>query len=420
MDNKTVKTEVQNGDNENPSSRRNFLKRAALFGAAAVFVPATVVQNRAEQKTASSNESKNESKNDTPRISQRRTLGSGKHAMEVTALGFGAMNVVHAYGPPVPRDTALKVIRHAYERGVNFFDTAEVYGPFTSEALLGEALESVRDEVLYATKFGHEITEQGKYVGLNSRPENIKKVCDESLRRLRTNRIDLFYQHRVDPKVPIEDVAGAVKDLIQAGKVKNFGLSAAGGATIRRAHAVQPVTAVQNHYAFWSRSPEQEVLAVCEELGVGLVPWSPLGMGYLTGTVSAETTFMEKGELRPLFPRFTVEARRANWTVVDLLFRVGRPKGAAPGQVALAWLLAKKPFIVPIPGTTKIAHLDENLGALDLKLDEQDMRTLEEGFARIRIQGAYTAESEMMRIDIGDRPGTSSIGGHGLSPLPRK
>jgi len=236
------------------------------------------------------------------------------------------------------------------------------------------------------------------------------------LRRLRTDCIDLFYQHRVDPEVPIEDVAGVVKDLIRDGKVRHFGLSSAGAATIRRAHAVQPVTAVENHYAFWSRQPEREVLPACEELGIGFVPWSPLGMGYLAGGVTAETRFLE-GDLRAGFPRFTVDARRANWPVVDLLQQVGRPKGATAAQVALAWLLAQKPWIVPIPGTAKIPHVDENIGAINLTLDAQDVQTLTDGFARIRVQGAYTGERQMAAIDIGDRENTSSAGGHGLSPL---
>jgi aryl-alcohol dehydrogenase-like predicted oxidoreductase len=341
----------------------------------------------------------------------RRKLGN----LEVTGLGFGTMNVTHAYGPPIARTAALKVIRRAYDRGVRFFDTAEVYEG--SEELTGEALASVRNDVVLCTKFGFDVTDDGKVLGLNSRPEHIKRVCDKLLRRLRTDRIDLLYQHRIDPQVPIEDVAGAVKDLIQAGKVLHFGLSSAGAATIRRAHAVQPLTAVENHYAFWSRQPEREVLPLCEELGIGFVPWSPLGMGYLTGTVAAEARFLE-GDLRASFPRFTVEARRANWPVVDLLQQVGRPKGATPGQVALAWLLAQKPWIVPIPGTGKVAHLDENLGALDLVLDAQDLKTLSEGFARIKVHGAYTGERQMAAIDIGDKEGSSSSGGHGLSPLP--
>jgi len=338
-------------------------------------------------------------------------------ALEVSAMGFGAMNVAHAYGPAVPRDIALGIIRRAYDKGVRFFDTAEGYGPFVSEERVGEALQSVRDEVIISTKFGIAISPDGRLgMGLNSRPEHIKRTCDACLRRLRTDRIDLFYQHRIDPEVPIEEVAGAVKDLIAAGKVLHFGLSGAGAASIRRAHAVQPVTAVQNHYAFWSRQPELEVLPVCAELGIGFVPWSPLGMGYLTGTVAAETPL--EGENRANYPRFSIEARRANWPVVELLRRIGNPRGATPGQIALAWLLAQGPLIVPIPGTTKPSHLDENLGALDLALDARELQALDDGFAALSVQGAYTGAPQMARMDLGEREGTSSVGTHGISPLP--
>jgi len=342
-----------------------------------------------------------------------RTLGT----LEVSALGFGAMNVAHAYGPAMPRAQAVGIIRRAFERGVRFFDTAEGYGPLISEERVGEALQSVRDEVIISTKFGIAISPDGRLgMGLNSSPEHIKRTCDACLRRLRTDRIDLFYQHRIDPEVPIEEVAGAVKDLIAAGKVRHFGLSGAGAASIRRAHAVQAVTAVQNHYAFWSRQPELEVLPVCAELGIGFVPWSPLGMGYLTGTVAAETRL--EGENRANYPRFSVEARRANWAVVELLSQIGRPRGATPGQIALAWLMAQAPFIVPIPGTTKAAHLDENLGALDVVLDAQEMQTLNDGFAKLTVQGAYTGVPQMARMDLGEREGTGSHGTHGISPLP--
>ena len=343
----------------------------------------------------------------------RRKLGS----LEVTGIGIGVMNVVHAYGPPIEREAALKLIRHAYERGVRFFDTAEIYGPFKAEELTADALGSVRDHVVICSKFGFDITPEGEVRGLNSRPEHIKLVSDQMLKRLRTDRIDLLYQHRIDPNVPIEEVAGTVKELIGAGKVKHFGLSGAGAATIRRAHAVQPVTAVENQYSFWTREPEQEVLQVCEELGIGFVPWSPLGMGYLTGSVSAETKFLED-DLRAQFPRFTVEARRANWAVVDLLSQVGRPKGATAAQVALAWLLAQKPWIVPIPGTTKIAHLEEDIAALDLVLDVEDMKILTGGFAQIKIHGANTGERQQQALDLGDRPGTTSAGTNGMSPPP--
>lgn len=273
---------------------------------------------------------------------------------------------------------------------------------------------------MISTKFGFDITPEGKVLGKNSRPEHIKQVCEQSLRRLKTDYIDIFYQHRIDPNVPIEDVAGAVQDLIKEGKVKHFGLSGAGEATIRRAHKVQPLTAVQNHYAFWSRQPEVEVLKTCEELGIGFVPWAPLGMGYLTGTVSAETEYLPE-DLRATggFPRFTVEARRANWPVVTLLSKVGREIGATNAQVALAWLLAQKPFIVPIPGTTKIAHLNENIAALDVVLSEQDLKTLNDGFASMKIEGAFSGASQMAAMDLGEQEGTTSKGGHGLSPLPK-
>ena len=347
-----------------------------------------------------------------------RKLGN----LEVTALGYGTMNFVHAYGTPLSdRNVALKTFRHAYEKGIRLFDTAEVYGPFTSEELVGEALKDVRKEVIISTKFGFDVTSEGKVMGKNSHPKHIKQVCEQSLRRLKTDYLDLFYQHRIDPTVPIEEVAGAVKDLIKEGKVKHFGLSGAGEATIRRANKVQQITAVQNHYAFWSRQPEVEVLKACEELGIGFVPWSPLGMGYLTGTVSAETEYLQ-GDLRATgsFPRFTVEARRTNWEIVNLLNRVGREKGATSAQVALAWLLAQKPFIVPIPGTTKIAHLDENISALDVILSDQDLKILNDGFAKIKIQGAFSGSSQMEAMDFGEREGTSSAGGHGLSPLTKK
>lgn len=346
----------------------------------------------------------------------RRRLGT----LEVSALGLGCMNVAWAYGPPIDRQDAIRLIRAAYERGVTFFDTAEIYGPFLSEELVGEALAPVRDQVVIASKFGFDVTPAGERRGLNSRPEHIKQVTEASLRRLKTDRIDLWYQHRVDPNVPIEDVAGAVKDLIREGKVRHFGLSEAGGATIRRAHAVQPVTAVQNEYSVWTRDPEHEVLPTCEELGIGFVPWSPLGQGYLTGTITPSTQFDPESDLRAGFPRFTPEARRANRPVVELLQRVGRRKDATPGQVALAWLLARKPWIVPIPGTTKLNHMQENLGALEIQLTSADMKEIEDGFAAIHVQGARSSEQVLAWSDIGARLGTSSAGGHGMSPLPQR
>lgn len=270
--------------------------------------------------------------------------------------------------------------------------------------------------MVIASKFGFNITPEGQIRELNSRPEHIKQVTEASLRRLRTDRIDLLYQHRIDPEVPIEDVAGAVKDLIQEGKVRHFGLSEAGGATIRRAHAVQSVTAVQNEYSVWTRDPEPEVLPTCEELGIGFVPWSPLGMGYLTGALTPSTTFAA-GDLRARFPRFTPEARRANRPVVELLQRVGQRQEATPGQIALAWLLARKPWIVPIPGTTKLNHLEEDLGALRIALTADDIKEIEDGFAKIQVQGGRTTEQLLAQTDIGAKLGTSSVGGHGMSPL---
>ena len=347
----------------------------------------------------------------------RRSLGT----LEVSALGFGCMNIAWAYGPPTDRQEAVRLIRAAHERGVTFFDTAEVYGPFISEEVVGEALTPVRGQVVIATKFGFEVdpvTRERR--GLNSRPEYVKRVAEGCLKRLRTDTIDLLYQHRVDPRVPIEDVAGAVKDLIREGKVRHFGLSEAGGATIRRAHAVLPVTAVQNEYSFWTRDPEHEVLPTCEELGIGFVPWSPLGMGYLTGRIAPEMKLDPKHDLRASagFPRFTPEAIRANRPTVELLARVGERKEATPGQVALAWLLARKSWIVPIPGTTKLAHMEENLGALKVRLTVDDMRELEEGFARIRAVGPRAPEALMKAHDVGVNIGSSSEGTHGLSPLP--
>jgi aryl-alcohol dehydrogenase-like predicted oxidoreductase len=330
------------------------------------------------------------------------------------------MGFVHAYAPRSSKEDAIKLVRDAFERGVTFFDTAINYGPFRSEEIVGEALAPVRDQVIIATKFGYGYDADGKNIGLNSRPEYIKQMTEGSLRRLRTDHIDLYYQHRVDPKVPIEDVAGAVKELIQAGKVRYFGLSEAGGATIRRAHAVLPVAAVQNEYSLWTRDPEHEVLPTCEELGIGFVPWSPLGSGFLTGAITPETTFDPKLDIRANRPRFTPEARRANWPLVELLMRVGLRKGATPGQVALAWLMARKSWIVPIPGTTKLAHLEENLKADKVELTAIDVKEIEDGYAAIKVHGARTTDELRKNHDIGADLGTSSVGGHGNSPLPRK
>ena len=324
---------------------------------------------------------------------QKRTLGQG---LQVSALGLGCMGMSFAYGPAPDRQQMVSLIRAAVERGVAFFDTAEAYGPFTNEELVGEALEPVREQVVIATKFGFDFDPgvaagQG---GMNSRPDHIKKVAEDSLKRLRTDTIDLLYQHRVDPDVPIEDVAGAVKELIEEGKVRHFGLSEPGVQTIRRAHAVQPVSAVQSEYSLWWRRPEDELLPALEELGIGLVPFSPLGKGFLTGKIDETTTFAAD-DFRQIVPRFTPEARKANQALVDLLTRIAEQKGATPAQVALAWLLAQKPWIVPIPGTTKLHRLEENLGAAELELTPDDLREVEGAASRIAIQGdRYPEELE--------------------------
>ncbi len=322
---------------------------------------------------------------------QKRKLGNS--SLEVSAIGLGCMGLSYGYGPATEKQQAIALIHAAVELGVTFFDTAEAYGPFTNEELVGEALAPHRERVVIATKFGFDITPDGqRRSGLNSRPEHIKQVAEASLKRLKTDVIDLFYQHRVDPAVPIEDVAGAVKELIQAGKVKHFGLSEAGASTIRRAHAIQPVTAVQSEYSIWTRDPEPEVLPTCEELGIGFVPWSPLGQGFLTGKIDASTKF-EGTDFRAIFPRFTEEARNANLAVVELLKQIAQRKMATPAQVALAWLLAQKPWIVPIPGTTKIHRLEENIGSASVELTSEDLDEINTAASRIPIQGARLPES---------------------------
>ncbi|MET7419985.1 aldo/keto reductase [Dactylosporangium sp. NPDC005555] len=317
-----------------------------------------------------------------------RVLGTG---LEVSALGFGAMGMSQSYGPGPDRAANIALLRAAVDRGVTFFDTAEVYGPFHNEALVGEALQPVRDQVVIATKFGFAFDTDGKQTGLSSRPEHIKQVADASLTRLRTDRIDLFYQHRVNPDVPIEDVAGAVKELIEAGKVKHFGMSEAAAGTVRRAHAVQPVTALQNEYSLWWKRPEAQILPLCEELGIGLVPYSPLGKGFLTGTISQDTTF-GNGDIRDSIPRFDAESRRSNQALVDLLRTVATRKHATVAQIALAWLLAQRPWIVPIPGTRKLERLDENIGAADIELTTDDLHDIDAAAADIRIVGARYPE----------------------------
>lgn len=328
---------------------------------------------------------------------QKRTLG--KSNLEVSALGLGCMGMSFGYGPPKDSTEMIGVIRMAVERGVTFFDTAEAYGPFTNEELVGEALAPLRAHVVIATKFGFRLDrETGKLAGPDSRPEHIREVADASLKRLKTDVIDLFYQHRVDPNVPIEDVAGTVKDLIQEGKVKHFGLSEAGVRTIRRAHKVQPVTALQSEYSLWWREPEAEIIPVLEELGIGFVPFSPLGKGYLTGKIDESTTF-DSTDFRNIVPRFSPEARKANRAVVELLETLALKKSATPAQIALAWVLAQKPWIVPIPGTTKAHRLEENVRAASIELSREDLRDIESAASQITVEGERYPEALQRMID---------------------
>ena len=327
---------------------------------------------------------------------EKRTLG--KSGLEVSALGLGCMGLSFSYGPATERQEAIRLIRAAVERGVTFFDTAEVYGPHTNEDVVGEALEPFHGKVAIATKFGFEANpSDGKWSVLNSRPEHIRQVIEESLKRLQVDAIDLYYQHRVDDQVPIEDVAGAVKELIQAGKVKHFGLSEAGAQTIRRAHAVQPVAALQSEYSLWWREPEQEILPTLEELGIGFVPFSPLGKGFLTGAINENTTFASN-DFRNTVPRFDAEARKANQQLVDVLGQIADERKATRAQIALAWLLAQKPWIVPIPGTTKLHRLEENLGATDVKLSSEDLQQIQSALAGIEVQGARYPEHLMKLV----------------------
>ena len=362
-------------------SRRDFVGKTALIGAGLAVGPSLWA--------ASSDQPKNINKMKT------RRLGN----LEVSELGFGCMSISANYGPPAPRDQGIKVIRAAYEKGVTFFDTAEVYGPHTNEELVGEALAPFREKVAIATKFGYDI-EAG---GHNSRPEHIRKVVEGSLKRLRTDRIDLYYQHRVDQKVPIEDVANTIKDLIKEGKVLHFGLSEASAQTIRRAHAVQPVAAIQSEYSLMERSPEQNgVLKTCEELGIGFVPWGPVGMGYLTGKIDVGTKLDPKTDFRSEFERFSPENLAANMPVVDLLRRFAEKKNATPAQIALAWLLAQKPWIVPIPGTRNMDHLEENLGAINVQLTPADLREIETAFSKIKVHGGRMSEKYMREVEQTD------------------
>jgi aryl-alcohol dehydrogenase-like predicted oxidoreductase len=326
---------------------------------------------------------------------QKRKLGN----LEVSALGLGCMGLSFGYGPATDKQDAVSLIRAACERGVTFFDTAEAYGPFKNEEIVGEAVAPFRDEVVIATKFGFKFGPKGEQVGVDSRPEHIREVADASLKRLKTDRIDLFYQHRVDPDVRIEEVAGTVKDLIHEGKVKHFGLSEAGMQTLRRAHAVQPVTALQNEYSLWWRRPEEEALRTCAELGIGFVPFSPLGRGFLTGKIDEKTTF-DKNDFRNIVPRFTPEARKANQALVDVLRQIAARKNATPAQIALAWLLAQRPWIVPIPGTTKLHRLEENIGAVSIELTPDDLREIDSAASNITIEGARYPEEMERRTGI--------------------
>ena len=326
---------------------------------------------------------------------QKRKLGS----LEVSALGLGCMGMSFGYGPAADKQEMISLIRSAVERGVTFFDTAEVYGPFKNEELVGEALAPLRDQVVIATKFGFKIGPNGEQVGVDSRPAHIKEVAEASLKRLRTDRIDLFYQHRVDTDVPIEDVAGAVKELIDEGKVKHFGLSEAGVQTIRRAHAVQPLAALQSEYSLWWRRPEEEILPALDELGIGFVPFSPLGRGFLTGKIDENTTF-DSSDFRNKVPRFTPEARKTNQTLVELLRSMGKRKDATPAQIALAWLLAQRPWIVPIPGTTKLHRLEENIGAVSVDLTADDLREIDGAASEIKVEGARYPEEMERRTNL--------------------
>jgi aryl-alcohol dehydrogenase-like predicted oxidoreductase len=326
---------------------------------------------------------------------QKRRLGSG--GLEVSAMGLGCMGMSHSYGQPMETPDAVKLIRAAFDRGVTFFDTAEVYGPYRNEEVVGEALQPIRDKVVIATKFGIDIPGIGKS-GMDSRPAHVREVAEASLKRLRTDRIDLFYQHRVDPNVPMEDVAGTVKDLIAEGKVKHFGLSEAGVRNIRRAHAVQPVAALQSEYSLWWREPEEAILPTLEELGIGFVPFSPLGKGFLTGAIDQNTTFVSS-DFRNTVPRFAPEARKANQGIVDAIGHIATEKKVTPAQIALAWLLAQKPWIVPIPGTTKLHRLEENIGAVSVQLSAADLRSIENAVSGIAVQGERYSPQQAARID---------------------
>ncbi|WP_430406759.1 aldo/keto reductase [Fluviicola sp.] len=374
---------MENNDNNSGNARRAFLQKTAIGGIGLVLAPSLISSSLNDSETSEINSTKKEKMN-------TRKLGK----LEVSAFGAGCMSISANYGAPANPEEGIKTIRTAYEKGVTFFDTAEVYGPYTNETLVGEALSPFRDKISIATKFGFQIG--ASEITLNSRPEHIKKVVEESLKRLRTDRIDLLYQHRVDPNVPIEDVAGAVKDLIQEGKVLHFGLSEANTQTIRKAHAVQSVSAIQSEYSFMERSVEKNgVLDLCEELGIGFVPWGPLGMGYLTGKLNAQSSFDSKLDLRSAFDRFTPESLAANMPIVNLLNRFASNKNATSSQIALAWLMAKKPFIVSIAGTRNTPHLTENLGAYDIQLTTAEFQELETEFSKLKVYGGRMNPMQM-------------------------
>lgn len=396
--------EFQNNGNSNPSNRRDFLKSAALFGVAAC-VPTVLVSSctGTEQKTTSSNENQNENQNENnmPVITARRTLGKGTAAMEVSALGFGVMGMNYHRGAHPDEKAMIKLAHEVVERGVTLFDTAETYGPFINEELAGKALSRFKDKIAITTKFGFNYAGNKKNempAGANSRPERIREMVEASLKRLHIDVIELLYQHRFDPNVPIEDVAGTVKDLIAEGKVKHFGMCEVGADTIRKAHAVQPVTAIQSEYHLMWRDVEKEVLPVCEELGIGFVPYSPLNRGFLTGAINEYTSFGSGNDNRNILPRFTPEAIRSNLKIVEELNKFGRTRGITIAQVALGWLLQKAPYIVPIPGTTKLSHLEENLRTLDFSFSQQEWNELETAVANITIVGDRYPASEQKQV----------------------
>lgn len=387
MDDKTLKTELQNEEMGSQSNRRSFIKNAALFGAGMSILPLVSEAGSTEDRSTKNMEDNGASGLDVTKNAERRTLGSGSSSMEISSLGFGVMGMNHHRGYHPDRKAMIQLLHQAVDHGVTFFDTGETYGPFINEELAGEGLQPYRDKVAIATKFGH-VFMDGKHTGeLNSRPEHIRKVAEASLKRLRVDTIELFYQHRLDPKVPIEDVAGTVKDLIKEGKVKRFGVCEVSAQTIRRAHAVQPLTAVQSEYHMMWREPEKEILPVLEELGIGFVPYSPINRGFLGGAFNEHTRFDSGNDNREMLPRFTPEALRANLAFVEELNRFGRTRGMTSAQISLAWLLHQKPWIVPIPGTTKLAHLGENMNSKHFTVTHEEWRKLESTLAKITIIG---------------------------------